>query len=44
MFRGKSESEVLDDLNDLGTDALLGFLGSSADMSGREENVPVAHF
>ena len=37
-------SEVLDDLHDLGADALLGFHGGGANMSGRLENVPVAHF
>ena len=37
-------SEILDDINDFSTDALLGLQGGSADMSGRLENVPVAHF
>ena len=36
--------EVLDDLHDLGADTLLGLHSGSADVSGRIENVPVAHF
>ena len=38
------ESEALDDINDFRTDALLSLHGGGADMSGRLENVPVAHF
>ena len=40
----REKSEILDDLHDLGTDALLSLHGGGADMSGRLENVPVAHF
>jgi len=36
--------EILDDINDFRTDALLSLHGGGADMSGRLENVPVAHF
>ena len=43
-FDRSEELEVLDDVNDFGTDALLGLQGGGADMSGRLENVPVAHF
>ena len=43
-FSGTKESEVLDDVNDFSTNALLSFQGGGADMSGRLENVPVAHF
>ena len=43
-FSGTKESEILDDVNDLGTDALLSLQGGGADVSGRLENVPVAHF
>ena len=38
------ELEALDDINDFRTDALLSLHGGGADMSGRLENVPVAHF
>ena len=37
-------SEILDDVNDFGTDALLSLQGGGADVSGCLENVPVAHF
>ena len=40
----REKSEVFDDLHDLGADALLSLHGGGADMSGRLENVPVAHF
>ena len=40
----REKSEVLDDLHDLGADALLSLHGGGADVSGRLENVPVAHF
>ena len=40
----REKSEILDDLHDLGADALLSLHGGGADMSGRLENVPVAHF
>ena len=43
-FDRSEELEVLDDVNDLSTDALLSLQGGGADMSGRLENVPVAHF
>ena len=43
-FDRSEELEVLDDVNDFGTDALLSLQGGGADMSGRLENVPVAHF
>ena len=43
-FSGTKESEVLDDVNDFSTDALLSLQGGGADVSGRLENVPVAHF
>ena len=43
-FDRSEESEVLDDVNDFGTDALLSLQGGGTDVSGRLENVPVAHF
>ena len=43
-FDRSEELEVLDDVNDFGTDALLSLHGGGADVSGRLENVPVAHF
>ena len=43
-FDRSEELEVLDDINDFGTDALLSLHGGGTDMSGRLENVPVAHF
>ena len=43
-FDRSEELEVLDDVNDFGTDALLSLQSGGADMSGRLENVPVAHF
>ena len=43
-FDRSEELEVLDDVNDFSTDALLSLQGGRADMSGRLENVPVAHF
>ena len=43
-FDRSEELEVFDDVNDFSTDALLSLQGGGADMSGRLENVPVAHF
>ena len=43
-FDRSEELEVLDDVNDFSTDALLSLQGGGTDMSGRLENVPVAHF
>ena len=43
-FDRSEELEVLDDVNDFSTDALLSLQGGGADVSGRLENVPVAHF